>query len=270
MTDSSYQMTALFENRFWLQILGDHGRFTLDLLAPSEAAAICTARQMIGAFDALLTEARRDITAAQAMTLSCQARAWSCAMRDFQLGLIARQLTAPTGINMTPSMFSHMINETEEYLRILSCLAAGRLPPAMNPIHYNILWLDDEASHAAAISSGLDEVEHTYIDAAMDYVHKFHCLFIKAHGMVGLMRTGLTQFAALSQLDVEAYDQTMAFTKFMLDVQAKRTDSRLLGIVPPLMPDHMAREQCYYMHKLAISACLTPPACDPTRPRVGG
>ena len=37
---------ALFENRFWLQIMGDHSRFIYYSLAPNETAHIHKARQL--------------------------------------------------------------------------------------------------------------------------------------------------------------------------------------------------------------------------------
>jgi hypothetical protein len=39
--------TALFEHRFWLQVLGDHSRFILYALSPKESSEIQTAEQFI-------------------------------------------------------------------------------------------------------------------------------------------------------------------------------------------------------------------------------
>ncbi|MGE5560894.1 MAG: DUF2935 domain-containing protein [Chloroflexota bacterium] len=268
MPTPSYQMTALFENRFWLQILGDHARFTLNALAPSETQSIQIALQFVGVFDALLAQARQDLSPEQTVTLSRQAWAQACAMRSFQLGLPARQLTGPAAINMPPTMFGHMINETDEYLRILGFLVAEQLPPVLNSLHYHLLWLDDQRSHAAAIACGLDPAERLTSDEVDEYLRAFSCLYLKSEDLTGLTRTGLTQFAAISLLNCQAYDKTMDFTRLLNDITVKRADKRLLGTIPPLMPDHMSREQCYYMHKLAISGGLQPPACDPTRSRV--
>ena len=50
---------AKFEHEFWLQILGDHSRFILDSLSPSETKDIEVAKRFKGAFDRLLGEARQ-------------------------------------------------------------------------------------------------------------------------------------------------------------------------------------------------------------------
>ncbi|GAB6889346.1 DUF2935 domain-containing protein [Geobacillus stearothermophilus] len=40
------------------------------------------------------------------------------------------------------------------------------------------------------------------------------------------------------------------------------------GMQSPLMADHMAREECYYLQKLAeTTGEVKAPACDPTKPR---
>lgn len=43
-----------------------------------------------------------------------------------------------------------------------------------------------------------------------------------------------------------------------------------LDVISPLMPDHMAREECYYLIKLALTGAVPSPECDPTTPRVQG
>ncbi|MEK3916060.1 DUF2935 domain-containing protein [Paenibacillus sp. FSL H7-0331] len=42
----------------------------------------------------------------------------------------------------------------------------------------------------------------------------------------------------------------------------------LLGSLNPLLPDHMYREECYYLNKLAQSGEISVPDCNPTTPRV--
>ena len=44
--------------------------------------------------------------------------------------------------------------------------------------------------------------------------------------------------------------------------------NKVLSTLTPLMPDHMLREECYYLIKLAQSSEVRMPDCDPTRPRV--
>ncbi|MGO4276772.1 DUF2935 domain-containing protein, partial [Paenibacillus sp. TAF58] len=48
---------ALFEHRFWLQILGDHARFIYNALAPVELKDIAIAHSYINQYDQLLGQA---------------------------------------------------------------------------------------------------------------------------------------------------------------------------------------------------------------------
>lgn len=63
--------------------------------------------------------------------------------------------------------------------------------------------------------------------------------------------------------------EMVLFRKFLEEL--KEMDIRLeaLGTLSPLMIDHMAREECYYLLKLSQVTALTPPACDPAKPRIG-
>ena len=56
---------ALFEHRFWLQILGDHSRFIYNALSPKEVKDAQTAAQYIGQFDQLLSISRMNDAQAQ-------------------------------------------------------------------------------------------------------------------------------------------------------------------------------------------------------------
>ena len=58
---------AKLEHEFWLQVLGDHSRFILDSLSPSEVKDIEVAKRFIKEFDRLLVIAKQlnDLNAAE-------------------------------------------------------------------------------------------------------------------------------------------------------------------------------------------------------------
>ncbi len=45
-------------------------------------------------------------------------------------------------------------------------------------------------------------------------------------------------------------------------------NKEMLGTLTPLMADHMAREETYYLMKLAETTDIPAPIDDPTKPRV--
>jgi hypothetical protein len=86
--------------------------------------------------------------------------------------------------------------------------------------------------------------------------------------MHGYLRTGLTQFPALSRLDSQAEDSILAFDVYLQKIKELVQTKRVLSTLLTLIPDHMLREECYYLTKLAIVSDIKRPDCDPARPRV--
>ena len=81
----TFQEEALFELRFWLQILGDHGRFIHDSLAPSESENIKTASYFIKRFDQLLATARQSLDGQSLQSLLKDTKTASEEIRTFKL-----------------------------------------------------------------------------------------------------------------------------------------------------------------------------------------
>jgi hypothetical protein len=58
------------------------------------------------------------------------------------------------------------------------------------------------------------------------------------------------------------------FKVFLNELEAMGLTKEVLGTLSPLMADHMAREETYYLLKLSETTDLPPPKDDPTKPRV--
>ncbi|HZG71678.1 MAG TPA: DUF2935 domain-containing protein, partial [Chondromyces sp.] len=123
---SSYLESAIFEHGFWLQILGDHARFIHDSLSPKEKARIQEADNYRQTFDALLARARQIRRTEEAVQLAEEAKRVSEKLRNYKLSIIRMQLENRISIHLTPTFINHMVNELEEYLRILDYLRKGQ------------------------------------------------------------------------------------------------------------------------------------------------
>jgi hypothetical protein len=211
MFNVSFEEAALFEQRFWLQILGDHSRFIMMSLVSVEQEEIKTAACFIQSFDKLLMQVRRPMDAREFPALHQNTYQKACELRAFKLHLLGRLLQNDIKLQLPPTFINHMVNEIEEYLRILSYLLRGELPPIIEPNHLHLLWLPDASRHAAALSDNMDMIETKLIDAS-------------------------NGFAQLT--------------------------------LNPLFPDHMMREECYYLTKLAQVSEVRQPQCDPAKQRV--
>ncbi|GIQ68158.1 DUF2935 domain-containing protein [Xylanibacillus composti] len=259
---------ALFEHRFWLQILGDHARFIESSMPIAELKEIEQAQAFITLFDSLLGTARRRLPAADTLRLTQEALQAAQQLRAFKLHLLSRHLQGDLRSTLPPTFYNHMVNEIDEYIRILAYLTVEKTPPLLHPVHHHLIWLLDASGHAASIHDQLDPVEADLRNNSDMYKKKFDAFYLKAVEMAGYLRTGLTAFPALHRFNRQVDLEMKLFQGFLAELVELNLTGEALDVLTPLMPDHMYREECYYLIKLAETSGVKPPECDPTKPRV--
>jgi hypothetical protein len=260
----SFEEAAMFEHRFWLQVLGDHARFMHEALATVEREEIDTAIYFINVFDRLLGS----IQTTDLVHLSMRAEEEAVKIRAFKLELIAKMLTGNVKIHLGPTFVNHMVNEVEEYIRVLEYLKKGQVPPIFHELHHHTVWLLDAAGHAGAIQSNLDQTEKKLKAKSEKYMKSFEDFYLKAVEMTGYLRTNLTSFPALARMNREVALEIQLFMKFLDELKELELTEEALGRFAPLMADHMFREECYYLKKVAEAGAFQAPECDPGKPRV--
>jgi hypothetical protein len=258
--------SAWWEHRFWLQVLGDHARFLMDNLSPREKKEVRRAEFFIERMDALLNQARLpgNTDPAEFSRLACRA---ALDIRTFKLHLLQRHLIGVVALGMTPTFLNHMVSEVEEYLRILHYLQKNEPPPPLHPIHHHLVWLPDASGHANALDGRLDGVERRLKKKSRAFVRHFDAYYLKALEMAGYLRTCLRDFPALSRFNHEVEMEMRLFQAFLLELEEMELHHTVLDAIPALIPDHMFREECYYLHKLAQVTRVEPPECDPGKSR---
>jgi hypothetical protein len=266
---AEFEKSLLFEHRFWLQILGDHSRFILNTLSPKEKEKIEKAKNFILIFDKLLSNSRENIHGRALDELNREAVRQAQKLRTFKLELIKEHIAGKIELNLPPTFINHMVNELEEYLNILKCYMSNTMPEA-HPVHYHLLWLLDGVGHARAIHNNLDDVEADLKEKGKEFSKQFDELHMKAIEFAGYLRTGVAKFPALSRLNKQAELKMLMFMEFLKELEAMRLDKRVLGIISPLMLDHMFREECYYLAKLSQVSEVKKPDCNPAKPRTEG
>ena len=259
---------TLFENRFWLQIMGDHSRFIFFSLPPTEAEYILIAQEFILLFDQLLEQSREELTPTDTNALNSNAFEAVCRLREFKVELLSMTLRTDLQSHLSPSVYNDMLNELEEYLFIINSLMNGQTP-LLHPLHYHMLWLNDAIGHAAILSSSIDLIEKDLLDRTHQYEIQFHDLYYKSLALNGCQRTQLDHFPALEKLNEQSKNVITNFYEFLENLRDQRMDGKVLGTLTPLMADHMVREECYYQWKMALSTNnVRKPDCDPSRPRL--
>ncbi|RHW39070.1 DUF2935 domain-containing protein [Neobacillus notoginsengisoli] len=259
-----FEKTTRDEHLFWLQILGDHSRFIHEALAPVQKREIEMAEKFIREFDTLLAQART----ADPRQLATRAEAEVLRLREFKLSLLREHLVGKIKIHLSPTFINHMLNELDEYVRVLEHVKAGQVPPLYHEVHHHLLWLLDAAGHSGAISTNLDQVEKRLKEKSDTFTKHFEQFYLKAVEMAGYLRTSLAEFPALSKFNSDAQLEIVLFQQFLEEIEELRLSKEALGTFAPLMADHMFREECYYLKKLSESANLPKPNCDPAKPRL--
>ncbi|OPA81224.1 hypothetical protein BVG16_02565 [Paenibacillus selenitireducens] len=259
---------ALFEHRFWLQILGDHSRFIYNSLSPNELQDIVTADDFIQLFDQLLDQARQLGPTSSLQELNQRAYEASKRLRAFKLDLLNRALLGKVSVGLSPTFFNHMVNELEEYILILEALLEGKPVPTFHALHHDMLWLNDAAGHASSIASSLDEVEKRFIQQSREFEQHFDAFYLKAVQFIGYLRTLQTTYPSLKRFHQDVNMEMVVFMGFLTELEELGLSAELLSRLNPLIPDHMYREECYYLLKLSQSGDVPAPNCDPAKPRV--
>ncbi|MEH6891197.1 DUF2935 domain-containing protein [Bacillus sp. JJ864] len=257
--DRAYEENALFEHRFWLKILGDHAHFLTDALAPKEKEEIERAMYFIQKFDDL----KMELGTTDLIAFAKEANEAANEMRKFKLHIMRKQLEGKIVIHFTPTFLNHMVNEVEEYITILKYLTEGKAPPLFHELHHHLLWLSDAAGHAGAISRELDLVEKRLKAKSEKYEKYFEQFYVKAVEMTGYLRTELASFPALKKFTKDVSLEMTLFSRFLRELEELELSEQVLSSFSARMADHMAREECYYLLKLAQSSGIEIPNCKP-------
>lgn len=261
---------SLIEIQFWLQILGDHSRFIHDSLAPSEKKYIEAANSFKTSFDKLLLRSKEVLNEQSLLLLFQESQTSSEEIRAFKLLLIKEHLVGEIKISLPPTFINHMVNEVEEAIRVFSYLSKGQIPPIVHSLHHDLLWLLDAAGHAGAIDSNLDMVEKQLKDKGQKFTKDWKEFYLKAVELAGYLRSNVLEFPALAKFHNDVHLEMIIFKKFLRELEEMELKKEALGTLSPLMADHMAREECYYLKKLADTTDLPSPDCDPAKPRTEG
>lgn len=267
MLTNAFIDESLAELHFWLQIMGDHSRFIHDSLAPSEKEYVEIANSFKKRFDKLLLNSKQPVDQQSLLILLQEAEALCGEIRDFKLILIKEHLVGEIKISLPPTFINHMVNEVEEAIRIFSCLAKGQMPPVVHSLHHDLLWLLDAAGHAGSINDKLDQVEKNLKEDAKMFAKEWEAFYLKAVELAGYLRTNLLEFPALGKFHKDVYLEMTIFKRFLRELEEMEIKKESLGTLSPLMADHMAREECYYLTKLSQTTDLPAPECNPAKPR---
>ena len=258
-----------FELVFWLQIMGDHARFIKASLLPGNDNPVMIAANFIQLFDNLLDKAREGNDFEPGGELVSEVTAGVISLREFKRELLSVRLRNLPVTSMTPTFYNHMLNELEGFLAVLTMGIPEGLAKE-NILGEHLLWTLDASGHAGALASDLDKVEYSLRAEAKLFFTRFDGLYIKTVELTGFYRSNPPAVQpVLESFNFEIVKAIQDFMGYLEELEEKVLKSMVLSRLSPLIPDHMYREECYYLHKVAwFQAGIVKPDCDPGRPRV--
>jgi hypothetical protein len=261
---------ALFELRFWLEMLGDHIRLIYDSMSPKEVTNIQQAGSLMNRYDDLLERARQPVSDQQLGAVLSESKQAGEQLRVFKLKMLEKHLIGKVATSLPPSFYAHMVDEVDEFLRLLSYFVQGQTPPAVHPLHHDLLWLLDASGHADAIHDRLDFREEKLKEKVSHFVKDFATLYLKAVDLNKYLRSGVFEFPALDKFHRDVEPEMLYFQNLLRVLEELRLNKETLGVLMPLHVDHMFREECYYLIKLSQTGQVKRPTCDPAKPRTEG
>jgi hypothetical protein len=244
------------EIKFWTGIMRDHGEFILSSLSYNEQEAIHSAHFYREAFSRLHEQSMNLVSNdnINAMNLILN-ESFKLLINfiNFKKLLLRRLLECQLNTSLPPTFYNHMINEAMEFYKtIINIKSNIHANPLLENLNLHKIWLPDAAGHAASIACDLDPIEQLLIKEAQEFEKCFNDLTIKAEELSKmLVRTGLND-GALKFLNEEATENIRKFICYLEKVKNLRLECKALGVLKPLIPDHMIREENYYLQKIDI------------------
>ena len=238
---------------FWTGIMRDHAEFQITSLSVREADALRTAEFFKNSFS-LLHEQAKGLMDIQPYPYKLQMENMAKKLVSdfivFKRLILKRLLTCDIEISLPPTFINHMINEALDFFRVLCTGGMTGMDKTAENIYLHKIWLPDASGHAAAISAELDPTEAQLIMEADEFKKLFDSLFIKAVEIGTMLERACLDNGSLSWLNEEADKKISLFIEFLKKVRKLRMKCRAMGFVKPLVPDHMIREEEYYLSKL--------------------
>lgn len=249
-------LTPFEELRFWTAIMRDHGEFIFSSLSDNEQEAIRFALFYRETFSRLHEQVKEsavknDINALNSIMNECMNMLLS--FINFKKLLLRRVMECQLSTSLPPTFYNHMINEAMEFYKALTRIQCNfAVNPLLENLNLHKIWLPDAAGHAATIACRLDPVEKLLIKEAQEFEECFNSLTLKSNELDKMLTRTCLNDGALKHLNEEVKKKIYEFICYLDKVRILRTECKALGVLNPLIPFHMIREENHYLEEIAI------------------
>lgn len=242
------------ELRFWTAIMRDHGEFMLSSFSYNEQEAIRCACFYRDEFSRLHEQSKRLAGVCDPNAINIlinESMNTLLSFINFKKLLLRRLMQCQLNTSLPPTFYNHMINEAMEFYKTLVDIQCKKpVNPTLENLRLHKIWLPDAAGHAATIACDLDPIEKTLIEEAHEFEKAFNSLTIKAEELGKMLERTCLSDGALEHLNEEVKKKIGEFICYLNKIGDLRVKCKALGVLKPLVPFHMMREENYYLHKI--------------------
>ncbi len=245
--------TIAYDLNFWSGIMRDHAEFQLMNLSSRESQFAMTSQKFKNIFEQIYSETEKLIQNPNEQEIEIMRKVCPILIEyiNYKKLLLKKLLECDIELNLPPTFVNHMINEAMEFYRTLNMLQSNvPIDKVSENILLHTIWLPDAAGHAASIASNLDPTEALLIKEAEEFKKTFNCLFIKASELEQMLPRVCINSHALEFLNEEVINEISKFICYLEKIKELREKCKAMGTLNPLIPDHMMREEKYYLSKI--------------------
>jgi hypothetical protein len=237
---------------FWIQIMSDHACFIKNSLQPDNPNQLLIAENLIAVWDRMRQKMKE--VRAVAPDVVDEILGVVLSFREFKRELLGATLRHDRVTTLPPTFYNHMLNELEEFLKVLSEIQAGSVI-SCNTLGNHLVWVLDAAGHAAIIGSNLDKAEALYREEAKAFENAFDKMYLKTVELTGYYRSDSEAVKPVLQwFNRQVTELMKEFISFLTELKEGIAQHQILGNLCSLLPDHMIQEENYYLQKIEATS----------------
>ena len=242
-------INIIFEHQFWLRILRDHLTFIGDKLANEYTDEINMANTLKREAIEKLLRVETGYNVAIEDVIDLVKR-----IRQFKVHLLDRHVEeGEFKFGLPPTFINHMINELDQYLRILQTFLKDGIVMRSPELNAHELWLLDATGHVSAIMAELDPVEKDMKKRLKKQGKGLNNLLYKTKEFIDYVVRLNDTPDAVERLNKLVINEITAFDRLLTEIYNLRLEKELLGTFSQLLIDHMLREEAYYLMSLGLN-----------------
>ncbi len=256
------QLDRVLGLAFWLITFSEHGTFLAGGLPCDRPELIAEAKGFAARFKDLLERCARGSEGRVMDEAVKEAQRMLC----FLNWLVAALLSGDLSANVFVGEAVHMVTETRRFLMIALDPASTPEPGMPGGDRCSMaslldtvgFWLMDQAAHSGLLQNLIDSLESRYHHENAEWRKLLEKEGLEAQGLHAATLCGLKTMPAAGRLSREATELSVGDRDFTYDTFLHRERNDLLGVAPPLLPYHMARESEHarlVIEKMAAMCC---------------